>query len=188
MEIIKSEQDFYTSVEKALDEIDQKWRDYDGTIVCGSHTPSDFESKLKSIRKAREKGTPFLGICFGMQLAAIEYLRNVCDIPLATSEEIDNESPFQVITKLPKLRVGMYSVDSWWATQGESHWHNFSLNTNYSNYFKSDWDISYTDSVAEIMRLKTHPFFVGVQFHPEYQSSKDKPHPLLVQFIDICRK
>lgn len=187
MEIIKGENDFHTSVEKALDEIDQKWREYPGLIVCGSHMPTDVDKKIAAIKKARENGTPFLGICFGMQLAAIEHSRNVGGVKVASTEEISGDTN-DVINKLPKLRVGMYSVDSWWATQGESHWHHYALNTQYKEHFNHFFDISWSDGIAEIMRLKDHRFFVGVQFHPEYQSSKDKPHPLLVQFLNVCRK
>lgn len=185
MELIKTQHDFHTSVEKALDEINEKWRDYKGLIICGSHAPSDIAEKLKAIEHAREHGIPTLGICLGMQLMAIEYARNVKGIKDATSEEIGEGTP--IISKLPRLHVGIDKVAGWWGTTDESHWHHYSLNPSRDVDFKADWDISWTDSIAEIMRLRSQSFFVGVQFHPEYQSSKDKPHPLLKQFIEICK-
>lgn len=188
MQIIKTDNDFYTSVEKAFDEIDLKWRDYDGLLVLGSHMPTQVSEKITAIMDARENNRPFLGICFGMQLAAIEYARSVLKIKDATSEEIDKESEHQVINKLPRLRVGIDKVASWWGTTDESHWHNFAFNASYHAEFRKDWDISYTDGIAEVMRLRAHPFFVGVQFHPEYQSSKEKPHTLLLDFLNVCKK
>ena len=79
--------DFNTTVEKALSEIDQDWRSYSGLIVCGTHSPHDVDEMIKQIKWYRENGAPFLGICFGHQLAAIEYARNVLGIQSATSEE-----------------------------------------------------------------------------------------------------
>lgn len=185
MKIIKSHNDFYTSVEKALDEINQKWRDLNGLIVLGSHMPLKVDEKIEAIREARENRTPFLGICFGMQLAAIEYARNNQQVKDATSEELGKGT--HIVTKLPRLHVGLDRVAGWWGTTEESHWHNYSVNLEYSHLFQ-DWDISENDDIVEVMRLKPHPFFVGVQFHPEYQSSKEKPHPLLVDFINACKK
>lgn len=190
MEIIKSQDDFYTSVEKSLDEIDLKWRDYKGLLVLGSHTPKDYELKMIAIERARIDGTPFLGICFGMQLAAIEYARNVLGIKNATSEEMykDGDEATLVITKLSKIRVGIRKVAGWWGQTEESHWHNYELSGAFIKRFLTEWDISESeDGVVEIMKFVPHPFFVGVQFHPEYQSTKEKPHPLLVDFINVCR-
>lgn len=185
MEIIKNEHDFSTSVERALDEIDLKWRDYPGVLVLGTHVPLDLGLKMINIERARMNGIPFLGICFGMQLAAIEFARNALKMPKATSEELGPGD--HVITKLPRLHVGLDKVAGWWGTTDESHWHNYSFNMKYKNEFLKHFDISESDGIAEIMRLKNHRFFVGVQFHPEYNSFKDKPHPVLKDFIDVCR-
>lgn len=185
MELIKNVSDFYTSVEKALHEIDENWLNYKGLIVVGSHFPSSVEEKLQKIKEAREQNIPFLGICFGMQLMAIEFARNVLNMEKANSEEIDANA--DLIYKLPELRVGIKPV-TWSGGQTyESHWHNYAFNQKYHEVFSNYFDISYTENVAEIIKLRSHPFFTGVQFHPEYQSSKDKPHLLLSQFLEICR-
>lgn len=172
--------DFTTSVEKALSEIDPKWRDYDGLIICGTHTPINTEQMIDELHDAREKKLPTLGICFGMQLMAIEYARNVLDKKDATSQEF-GKGTF-VVHKLPALRVGMKEVKG----RNESHWHRYGIGVDWAFEFKNAWDVVFNEVVEE-MYLKGHPHYVGVQYHPEYQSSKDKPHPLLVEFINTCK-
>lgn len=151
--------DFNTSVEKAFSEIDHKWRDYLGLVVCGTHTPHNPEMAIDEIKEAREKGLPFLGICFGHQLAAVEYARHVLDIKNATSEEWGVGSP--VVVKREQLKVGLHD--------GETYWSNYEI------------DKSVLD------RWNKADNFITVPFHPEYQSSKDSPHPLLVEFINHCK-
>lgn len=153
--------DFNTSVEKALSEIDPKWRNYHGLIVCGSHTPLNIEMIINNIQVARETNEPFLGICFGHQLAAIEYARNVLGITDATSEEFGKEGTL-VIKRRPELKVGLHD--------GESYW----------SYFGVDATIVTPWEKAEN--------FITVPYHPEYQSSKDTPHPLLITFLDLCKQ
>lgn len=110
------------------------------------------------IREARETGRPFLGICAGYQLAAVEYARNVHGIADATSEEYGNEGTF-VVVRRPEIKVGLHDGETWW-----------------SNYeVRPDLALNFPEN-----------FFV-VPFHPEYQSSKDKPHPLLVAFLDYAK-
>mgnify|MGYP001612390096 CR=1 FL=1 len=184
---LRSEKDFYTAVEEALTNIDKDWESYNGVLIMGSHMPNNVEAKIEAIRNARKNKIPFLGICMGLQLAIIEYARNVLDMPLATSEEIGKG--ILVVKKLPQLRVGTYPVE--WAGKEftlESHWHNYAFNKDWHEAFKKDWAIGYMGEVAEIMELRNHPFFVGTQFHPEYQSSKDKPHKLLVGFLNACKE
>lgn len=150
--------DFTTSVEKALGEIDPKWRDYNGLIICGTHSPVELvaEAMIEDIKEARENGTPFLGICFGHQLAAIEYARNVMGIKDATSEEFGVGT--YIVKRRPELKVGLHD--------GETYWNNYEVVIDFFN----------------------PEHFVTSQYHPEYQSSKDNPHPLLVKFLDLCKK
>lgn len=185
MEFLRSKDDFSTSVEKALDEINRKWRDLPGLLIVGSHTPSDVEEKIKAIKRARLTNTPFLGICMGMQLMAIEWARTQLLIKDATSAEIGDGK--HIITKLPRLHVGIDKVAGWWGTTDESHWHNYSFNTAYIPRFEVAWDFSVSDDgIVEIMRYKHNRFLVGVQFHPEYQSTPKDPHPVLLDFIETC--
>jgi CTP synthase (UTP-ammonia lyase) len=153
--------DFNTSVRKALGEIDPDWEKYEGLIICGTHSPEklDPNQQIGFIRMARERGLPFLGICFGHQLAAIEYARNVLGIKNATSEEFGEGE--LVVQKLPNLKVGLFD--------GESYWNNYEV---------------ISDIIAQWQKPEN---FITCQYHPEYQSNKDKPHPLLVKFLEICR-
>lgn len=154
MEIIG---DFETSVKKALSEIDKEYYKKPGLIVCGSHSPKRFpiEDILFKIHEARERGTPFLGICFGHQLAAVEYARNVLGIKDATSQEWDANGTF-VVKKMDALNVGYKN--------GETYWHNYEV----------------------AIETKYPETFITTQYHPEYQSTRENPHPKLIQFLQLC--
>lgn len=117
--------DYDTSVRRALTEIDKKWESYEGLIICGTHSPEkyDIEHQINEIRKAREDGTPFLGICFGHQLCAVEYARNVREIPDACSSEW-GKGTF-VVKRLPELKVGLHG--------GESYWNNYEPSIKWEN-------------------------------------------------------
>lgn len=106
--------DFQTSVAKALGEIDPKWRDYEGLIICGTHAPHDVEHMIDKITEARKKKIPYLGICFGHQLAAIEFARTVQHIEDATSEEwaVDGTP---VVKKRSELKVGLHDGETYWS-------------------------------------------------------------------------
>lgn len=151
MIIFENKQDFTTTLRKALSEIDKHWEKYDGLIVPGSHEPVQVEEKIEAIKKFRENGKPALLICFGYQLGAIEYARNVLGIKDATSEEF-GEGTF-VVKKRSKLKVGEHD--------GETYWSNYEV--------VIDWPIPTN--------------FYATPFHPEYQSSKSKPSPLLLHFL-----
>ena len=175
MELIN---DFSTSVRKAFTEIDPDWESYDGLVVCGTHTPKDVDEIIEKIQLARETHRPFLGICFGLQLMAIEYVRNVLGIADATSEEFGIGTP--VVVKMPTLRVGIFPVNG----KQESHWHNYKVNDEYIKSFEG-YKVSFTGNILEELFSQN---MVGIQYHPEYQSSKENPHPLLVAFLDKCKE
>lgn len=185
MQIFETKNDFHTSLTKALDEIDKDWRSYNGLIVAGSHAPSEVEDKIDALKRARENEVPTLGICFGMQLMAIEYARNVLKIKDATSAEFGEGTP--IVSKLPELRVGIHAVAIDNVISYESHWHNYSIQMSFADLSSDTFTFTSNQSVLEYMKHDKHPFYVGVQFHPEYQSSKDAPHKILVEFIDACK-
>ena len=144
-----------------MEEIDPKWNSYQGLIICGTHSPKEWEEQIEKIKEAREKGLPYLGICFGHQLAFIEWCRNVLHMLDATSEEWGKEN-FVVKKREEGLNVGLKN--------GESFWNNFEVN----EYLSSKW--------------KKANNFITVQYHPEYQSSKKKPHPILVNFLKYAKE
>jgi len=147
--------EFTTSLVKALGEIDKSWEEYDGLVVCGSHSPTDIEERIEKIKEAGESGRPFLGICHGHQLAAIQWARanGILD---ATSEEF-GEGTF-VVKRRDQLDVGLLD--------GETYWSNYAV--------AIDW--------------QKPDYFFTTPSHPEYQSSKHSPHPLLVNFLKACKK
>ena len=179
--------DFKTSVIKALEEIDPKWESYPGLIVAGSHSLTELQP-LDQITEARLSGRPFLGICMGMQLAVMEYLRNVGGIPDATSQEFQPDSPNAVIVKMPEIRVGIRKISSWMGISFESHWHKYEVSAAANEMLLQDF-LCYgsDDDVLSAIVHKNHPYFKAVQFHPEYQSSKDKPHRILKEFLEVCK-
>lgn len=154
--------EFNTTLKVALTEIDPKWETYDALIIAGSHSPHDIEEKLEAIEDARKTGKPFLGICHGHQLAAIEHAKNVFGIHHATSAEWSKSGYFIVVPR-EGLEVG--HVD------GQTYWSNYEVD----KVFQVAWDKDKSDN------------FVTVPFHPEYESSKENPHPVLLNFIKLCR-
>ena len=161
MEILN---DFNTSVEKALTEIDPDWKSYDGLIICGTHSPENWEEQILKIKEARETSRPYLGICFGHQLGAIEWARNRMKIKNATSEEFGVPGTFVVKKRIDGLKVGLHN--------GESYWHNYEVAEGVENEF-------------ETYKPNT---MITVQYHPEYQSSKEKPHRVLIDFLNLCKQ
>lgn len=151
--------DFSTSVRKALYEIDPNYEKLDGLVVCGTHNPHNVPELLDAIKHARENNIPYLGICFGHQLAAIEYALNVLNIKNATSEEF-GEGYFVVVKRPEGLKVGLHDGETWW--------NNYEVDEK----FEQEWE--------------KPKHFITCQFHPEYQNSVDNPHPLLVKFIELC--
>lgn len=158
MQVLNS---FTTTVEKALGELYPGWRDVPGLVVCGSHLPYEQEAIIEAIEYARVNKLPFLGICAGHQLAALEYARNVRGIKDATSEEYSQTGTF-IITKRPELKVGMHNGETWWS--------NYEVTTEFQNLWRKE------------------PNFITVPYHPEYQSSRSEPHPVLIAFIDAAKQ
>ncbi|MAQ70455.1 MAG: CTP synthetase [Flavobacteriales bacterium] len=181
--------------------------DCQGVIVAPGFGDRGVDGKIAAVKYVREQKIPFLGICLGMQVAVIEFFRNVCGYKTAHSSEMDLTTKYpiidlmknqnNIINKGGTMRLGSYectlikkskSFEAYKKnTIHERHRHRYELN----NYYKSDL-ISKGMIMAgsnkdldliEIVEIVNHPWFVGVQFHPEYQSSFINPHPLFVSFV-----
>ena len=181
----------------------------DGILVPGGFGKRGSEGKISAIKYARLNKVPMLGICYGMQLACIEYARNVFGYKDASSTEIDPDTKHPIIYLLPDqytginmggtLRLGLYDckLDSDSLTYKaygvsdikERHRHRYEFNNAYQNILTKDLKavgINTNQNLVEIVELKNHPFFVGCQFHPEFLSRPDRPHPLFREFINSC--
>lgn len=153
--------DFQTSVRKALSELDSNWADLDGLVVCGSHSREGHEKIIESIRDARTAGRPALLICYGHQLGAIEFARNMLGKTDATSEEFGGRG-YKAVVRRQQPLVGLHN--------GESYWSYYEVEPSLLNewHMPDNW--------------------IAVPYHPEYESSYWKPHPLLAKFIELCQR
>lgn len=179
----------------------------DGILVPGGFGDRGIQGKILAVQFARENRIPFLGICLGMQLATVEFARNVAGIADANSAEFDKVTPNPVIDLLPSqknvtdmggtLRLGAYSCiikqdsNAFRAYKvgeiRERHRHRYEFNNNYLEQLTSKGlkisGQSPDGSLVEIVEIGEHPWFVGVQFHPEFKSTPRMPHPLFVAFV-----
>jgi CTP synthase len=182
-------------------------KSFDGIIVPGGFGDRGIEGKIAAIRYARESSTPFLGICLGMQLAAVEFARNVLGLNGANSYEFAPTSPYLVISLMAEqqavlnkggtMRLGAYpcqlkAESKAFAAYGkksisERHRHRYEFNNEYRQLFSENAmdfsGISPDNRFVEIIELKTHPWFVGCQFHPELKSKPMAAHPLFGDLI-----
>ncbi len=183
---------------------------YDGVVIPGGFGARGAEGKIKAIKYCREKKVPFLGLCFGMQLAVIEYARNVCGLNGASSLEINEKTKYPVISIMKSqkevlkkqnyggtMRLGAYSCQLKNNTVSrkaykkslisERHRHRFEVNNDFRKLLEENGlVIAGTNpqlDLVEIVEIKKHPFFVGVQFHPEFKSKVLTGHPLFIEFI-----
>jgi CTP synthase len=170
------------------------------------------EGKIKAIRYARETGLPFLGICYGMQMAIIEFARNVCGLDGANTEEIAPDSPHPVIHLLPEqrvvsdkgasMRLGSYPCRLSQKSMagrlyqaeiiGERHRHRYEVNNDYRERMAKAGmvfcGVSPDYRLVEIIELAQHPYFVGTQFHPEFRSRPNRAHPLFAGLVEAALK
>lgn len=184
----------------------------DGIIVPAGFGPRGIDGKIRAIKYARENKVPFLGLCLGMQLAVVEFARNVAGLPQANSTEFEPDTIYNVIDCLPEqyqginfggtMRLGLYNCKIGKGTLayqayekeeiGERHRHRYEFN----NKFKKILDkhgmifsgINPETKLVEIIEIKDHPWFVGCQFHAEFLSRPDKPHPLFTAFVKSALK
>jgi CTP synthase len=191
----------------SLENAAEKLRGFDGILVAPGFGNRGIEGKIEAIRYARENKIPFLGVCLGMQCAVVEFARNVLGHERAHSTEMDPQTPYPVIDMMEEqktiqekggtMRLGVYQCRLnentiagkvyKQAEVNERHRHRYEFNNAYLDEFERAGmvaaGINPQRNLVEIMELKDHPWFIGVQFHPEYRSTVDNPHPLFVEFI-----
>jgi len=179
----------------------------DGMIIPGGFGDRGIEGKITACRYARESNLPYLGICLGMQIAVIEFARHVCDLASAHSGEFDEASPHRVIDIMSDqagkvgsggtMRLGAYPCKiardtllySLYGTDeiSERHRHRFEFNNDYRDVLTSKGIVicgtSPDGSLVEAIELPANRFFIGVQFHPEFKSRPNKPHPLFTGLL-----
>ncbi|NOY50532.1 MAG: CTP synthase [Chlorobi bacterium] len=184
--------------------------DLDGILVAPGFGGRGIDGKIESIKYARENNIPFLGICLGMQCAAIEFSRNVLGFEDAHTTEIDTNTSYPVIDLMEEqkniknmggtMRLGAYDCKldkdskSYKVYQremiSERHRHRFEFNNAYRKNFEEAGmkiaGVNPDKDLVEIIELEGHPWFVGVQFHPEYKSNVKTPHPLFVGFVNAA--
>ena len=184
----------------------------DGILVAPGFGERGTTGKINAIQYARDNNMPFFGICLGMQLAVVEFARNKLGYPDANSSEFDPKTPNPVITIMEEqlnilnkggtMRLGAYKCDlkddsnaskAYKLDQiSERHRHRYEFNNQYLEEFEDNGliatGINPKSNLVEIVELKDHPFFMGVQFHPEYKSRVEKPHPLFIAFVKAVLK
>ncbi|MFQ5579007.1 MAG: CTP synthase [Nitrospiria bacterium] len=193
-------------------QINRILKNCDGFLVASGFGHRGIEGKISAIRYAREKEVPFFGICLGMQCAVIEFARNVVGLKKASSAEFDAETPYPVIDLLPEqrhlvdkgatMRLGAYLCHIQKKTRAyaiyreraisERHRHRYEFNNVYRDQMEKGGlvfgGLSPDGKLVEMVELPNHPWFVAVQFHPEFKSRPDAPHPLFQSFIKAAHQ
>lgn len=199
-----------SSEEINQDNFKSKLSDLDGILVAPGFGERGFEGKIETVRYAREEKIPFFGICLGMQVAVIEFARNVLKLPNANSKEMDENTPHPVIDLMEEqkqieqmggtMRLGAYTCELKRGSKAyqaygtkkvqERHRHRYEFNNQYLEQIERAGMLATGKNpdtgLVEIMEIKNHPWFVGVQFHPEYRSTVLNPQPLFVKFIEAA--
>ncbi|HLQ74833.1 MAG TPA: CTP synthase [Alloiococcus sp.] len=203
IEWINSETQSEADIIKAIDTCD-------GIVVPGGFGTRGLEGKISAIKYVRENNIPFLGICLGMQLAAIEYARNVAGLQNAHSTEVDPSVEHNIIDLMADqheidelggtLRLGLYPCKLKEGTKAaeaygtdvvqERHRHRYEFNNEYRDILTEKGltisGVSPDNKLVEIIEINENDFFVGSQFHPEFISRPNRPQPLFVKFIETC--
>jgi CTP synthase len=181
--------------------------DVDGILVAPGFGARGTEGKIAAIRHARERNVPFFGICFGMQLAVVEFARHVCGLSGANSFEIDPTTRFPVVTLMNEqreittkggtMRLGSYpcllaegskAAEAYGTNEiSERHRHRYEVNNEYREQLGSHGmqlsGLSPDKKLVEMIELPEHAYFVACQFHPEFKSRPMTPHPLFRRFV-----
>ncbi|MCK5595426.1 gamma-glutamyl-gamma-aminobutyrate hydrolase family protein, partial [bacterium] len=181
-----------------------------GVLVPGGFGSRGIEGKIQAVQYARENKIPFLGICLGMQIAVIEFARNVCGLKRADSTEFNKNTPHPVICLLDEqkkikikggtMRLGKYlcrlkkgtkSIKAYKKEEiSERHRHRYEFNNKYIGTMEKNGlviaGVHPEGNLVELVEITDHPWFVGCQFHPEFKSKPDKTHPLFREFVKLC--
>ena len=206
VQIVNVHSEFLTA-----ENVSEKLRDLDGLLVAPGFGARGVEGKINAVKYAREHKMPFFGICLGMQMAVIEFARNVLGWQDAHSTEMNTATSKPVIALMDEqkkvkkkggtMRLGAYPCEIAPNTLAnhiynspiisERHRHRWEFNNNYLNDFEAAGLIASgrnpDSKLVEIVELKGHPFFIGVQYHPELKSTVEEPHPLFVNFVKAAR-
>ena len=189
-------------------EVEEKLKGLDGILVAPGFGERGIEGKIRAVQYARENGIPFLGICLGMQMAVIEAARNILGLEEANSTEMDPETPHPVIDLMEEQKTitnkgGTMRLGAWSCTLKpdtlasrlydgaeviyERHRHRYELNNDYKDQLEDAGlvasGINSDTNLVEIIEIPSHPWFFGVQYHPEYKSTVASPHPVFIGFI-----
>jgi CTP synthase len=198
----------YIDSEKVTpDNVQGTFDKHDAILVPGGFGDRGSEGKVEAIRHARENRIPFFGICLGMQMAVVEYARNVCNLESANSVEFDPESPNPVVDLMPDqrgvkekgatMRLGAYPcvlevgslAEKIYGSReiSERHRHRYEVNNDFRERLEAGGlklsGLSPDRRLVEMVELGEHPHFVGCQFHPEFKSRPHEPHPLFSRFV-----
>lgn len=189
------------------EKVSELLNDIHGVLVAPGFGSRGIEGKIKAVQHARENKIPFLGICLGMQMAVIEYARNVLGYKDANSTEMDANTSYPVIDLMENQKEitykgGTMRLGAWKCRLlpnsivgkaykkeiiEERHRHRYEFNNEYLSQFKKAGliatGINPETNLVEIVEVEEHPWFVGVQYHPEYKSTVLKPHPLFIDFV-----
>lgn len=190
----------------------EKLRNLDAVLVAPGFGSRGIDGKIDAIRYAREHKIPFFGICLGMQMACVEYARNVLGMEHAHSTEMNDDTNHAVISMMEEqknikqmggtMRLGAYECKLKEGSKAsaiygkldisERHRHRYEFNSEYLEAFEKAGmkatGINPATGLVEIVELPEHPYFVGVQFHPEYKSTVENPHPLFVAFVAAAKE
>jgi CTP synthase len=196
--------------ESLMDGVDGHLEDVAGVLIPGGFGERGVEGKISAARFARENKVPYLGLCLGMQVATIEFARNVCGLEKANSTEFAKKTTDPVICLLEEqrgvkikgasMRLGTWPTKIAKGTVAEKiygdgevlerHRHRYEFNMKYRDQMgEKGFIISGTSpdgALAELIELRDHPYFLACQYHPEFQSKPNKPHPLFKSFVEAC--
>ncbi len=204
--------DYIDSEEITEDNYTERLSKVSGIIIPGGFGNRGVEGMILSAKYARENNIPYFGICLGMQVAVIEYARNIAGIPDACSGEFEHPSSHKVIDFMPgqsdevekggTLRLGAYPckiapgtlMEQYYNCNNisERHRHRYEFNNDYREVLSEKGlilsGLSPDENLVETVEIKDHPFYIGVQFHPEFKSRPNRPHPLFKGFIEAAVK